>query len=51
MIRRAFDGNGSLETIECINPDSSIAVKLESRFDVRALRLYRDVPSFQDYGF
>jgi hypothetical protein len=49
MLRRAFTENAPLECVECVNPDATMAAKLQSVLGARAVRIYDSVPTFLRY--
>lgn len=50
MLRTALRRNANLECVDCVNPDSSIAIKLRQVLDSKVVRLYSDAKSFAKYG-
>jgi hypothetical protein len=49
MLRTAVRQNASLECVECINTDPSVAVKIREVSDLPVVRLYADIPHFLKY--
>lgn len=50
MLRTAMRRNSKLDCVECINPDASIAAKLQQTLDARGIRLFSDIMSFLRLG-
>lgn len=49
MLRNAFSANTSLESVECVNPDPSLAGKLKERLDSKVVTLYDGLSTYLGY--
>lgn len=50
MLRTAVRQNGSLDCVDCINPDASVAPKVRQILDAKVVRLFVDVPAYLKWG-
>ena len=46
MLRRAFVGNSALDSVDCVNPDISLAMKLKNNLGPSVIRSFHDVTSY-----
>lgn len=46
MLRRAFLGNAALDSVDCVNPDISLALKLKQMLGPKVIRSFHDVESY-----